>query len=84
MFFSVITTNLTMETLTKNLAAFKRWERGGGGGLNSSQAKKRTWRKRGSIVSEKGGIKAHYDVDGFANEPVVQCDVRYVKKYFCR
>ena len=40
MFFSVITTNLNMETLTKNLAAFKRWERGGGGGLNSSQAKK--------------------------------------------
>ena len=32
MFFSVITTNLTMETLTKNLVAFKRWERGGGGG----------------------------------------------------
>ena len=29
MFFSVITKNLTMETLTKNLVAFKRWERGG-------------------------------------------------------
>ena len=31
--------------------------------------------KKSGYFSEEGSIKAHYDVAGFANEPVVQCDV---------
>ena len=57
MFFSVITTNLTMETLTKNLVAFKRWERGGEGAWTVRKLKSELGEKEGVLFLRRGVSK---------------------------
>ena len=77
---SVITKNLTWQILTKNLVTFKRWDgvknekdfQAGGSQFASLRV---GLAKKSGYVSEEWSIKAHNDVDGFANKPVVQCDV---------